>query len=420
MNLLDIILVIILLSLSALASATETAFTASAIGKLHKLKADGNKFAKEVLKMLKHKSKVISSLLIANSVVNILATSLVTAIFLELFGESGTGIAAVVMSVAIIVFGEVLPKAIAIAFPEKFVVTIAPGLKLVVKILSPFTWCLDKLILIVTKLLRLSNLPTVNPAEEIRGLIEQQHEEGQFIKTDRDMLGGLLDLHSVLVKDIMVHRSRVFTLDVDLGVKEILERSLEATYSRIPIWQGDPENIIGILHIRSLAKALYECNYKYENVKISQYLSDPMYIPDNANIKVQLDVFRSTKNHFGIVVNEYGEIQGILTLEDVLEEVVGQIEDEHDKEVLGILQKGDRIFVRGDVTIRDLNRELNWHLPDDEASTIGGLVINELGRIPEQGEKISIYNLKIAIIKVANGSIKKLRLEPLEGSHHSA
>jgi Mg2+/Co2+ transporter CorB len=407
--------VIILLAISAICSASETAVTGSSPGKMHKLKSEGSNRAALVVKLLKNKGRLISSLLVANTVVNILSTSLVTTLFIELYGEQGTAMASFFMSVVIIIFGEVLPKAIAVVHPEKIALAIAPVLNSLVLILTPINTFLNLIIKGTALIFNIGKDQLVSAAEEVRGMIEYQLEEGNVFKSDRDMLGGVLDLSSITVADIMTHRSHMFTINSDLPLEEITKQALNTPYTRIPLWKDDKDNIIGILHLRSLLKALHDNNFDYSKLKLENFITEPWYIPENVQVNLQLSEFRKRRNHFAIVVDEYGALRGVVTLEDAVEEIVGQIEDEHDIQK-DLIEKQDenKYIIEGIAPIRDVNRELDWNLPDEDASTIAGLIMHETGRIPEEGEEFKLFNLKMTIIRRQANRIKTLLVELIE------
>jgi Mg2+/Co2+ transporter CorB len=407
--------VIILLAVSAICSASETAVTGSSPGKMHKLKSEGSNRAALVVKLLKNKGKLISSLLVANTLVNILSTSLVTTLFIDLYGEQGTALASFLMSIVIIVFCEVLPKAIAVVHPEKIALSIAPVLNSLVLILTPINVLLNLIIKFTAIIFNIGKDQLVSAAEEVRGMIEYQLEEGNVFKSDRDMLGGVLDLGSITVADIMTHRSHMFTINSELPLEEITKQALNTPYTRIPLWKDDKDNIIGVLHLRSLLKALHDNSFNYSKLKLENFITEPWFIPENVQVNLQLSEFRKRRNHFAIVVDEYGALRGVVTLEDAVEEIVGQIEDEHDIQK-DLIEKQDenKYIIEGIAPIRDVNRELDWNLPDEDASTIAGLIMHETGRIPEEGEEFKLFNLKMTIIRRQANRIKTLLVELIE------
>ncbi|MGI4776325.1 MAG: HlyC/CorC family transporter [Janthinobacterium lividum] len=417
MTILLTVIILILLAISGLLAATETAITASSPGKLHKLKASGNKRAELVLEILREKEKVISTMLIGNSLINTICTTLATAVFIEIFQDHNLGaiVSSGVMAVLIIVFAEVIPKAIAVAKAENITLLTAPAIGAFLKFLNPVNVTLAYGTKIFCRILNIDLKQEVSGTEEVRGVIEHQHQEGNFYKADRDMLGGILDIRDMTVSEIMVHRSNIVAIDANAGSKEMVRLALTSPYTRIPIWRDNKENIIGILHIKDLLKALHKCNNDVQKVNLQEIIISPWFIPDNAPAIHQLHAFRERKTHFACVVDEYGDIQGIITLEDILEEIVGQIDDEHDKSSQAIIKKSqDEFLISGSITIRDLNRELNWNLSDEFANTLAGLIIHEIERIPNQGETIELFDLKFTVIKKTANRIDTLRTKVLK------
>ncbi len=411
MLLIIIIAIICLLFLAAFISATETAITASAPGKLHKLKSEGDEKASLVLDVLKIKPKVISTLLIGNSIANTLCTTLATSVFIELLGDMGTVISSIVMSFLIIVFSEVIPKAIAVAKSEKIALITTPTLMVFLKLFEPLNKVLGYIVKIFCFIFRINLNQEISGEEEVRGVIEHHMHEGNVIKDDRDMLGGILDIRNMVIGDIMIHRSKIIAIDINIPNDKIFKTALDSRHTRIPIWENSPDNIIGILHIRDLIRKIHGTKINLKDLNIRSLLTNPIFIPDNALVTGQLNLFREGNSHLACVVDEYGDLQGIITLEDILEEIVGQIYDEHDNMQSKIRSDIEGEYViDGSVPIRDLNRELNWDLPEDEATTLAGLVINQMKKIPNPGEFMIIDDLKIIVQKKTQNRIKSLRI----------
>lgn len=416
MTLFLVIIISIMICLSALLAATETAITASSPGKIHKLKVEGNRRAELVLKVLKTKEKVIGSLLIGNSLINTICTTIATSLFIDLLGDNGTVVASAVMAFVIIVFAEVVPKAIAVVKAEQLALFASPTIIFFLKLLKPVNAFLEVVIKIFCFIFRINLNQTVSGTDEVRGVIEHYHQEGNVYKSDRDMLGGILDIRNMTVSEIMTHRSNIIAINIDLSTEEIVRSALVSSpHTRIPLWKENPDNIIGILHMRDLLRALYEKDNDPKRINIKEVISLPWFISDNALVTQQLHAFRERKSHFACVVDEYGDLQGIITLEDILEEIVGPITDEHDKPLNTIIQKSENEFIiNGSETIRDVNRELNWNLPDEDANTIAGLIIHKMERIPNQGETVNMYNLEITISKKIANRIDCVRVIVLE------
>ena len=403
-------LIIGLLAFGALMAAGETSITASAPGKLHKLKSDGNKRATTVLKIIKIKDRVISTLLIGNSLANTLCTTIATSLFIDILGDDiGTVVASIVMSFVIIVFSEVVPKAIAVAKPEKIALFTAPAIVLLLQLFKPLNILLAYVVKIFCFVFRINLKQEVSVEDEVRGVIEHHMHEGNVVKDDRDMLGGILDIRNMVTGDIMIHRSKVFAINIDTPNEKLLKTALASNHTRIPIWEKAPDNIIGILHIKDLVRKIHGAKINIKEINVRSLLKAPIFVPDNALLTQQLQLFKEGQSHLACVVDEYGDLQGIITMEDVIEEVFGQIYDEHDYTHNKIAKNSENEYIiDGSLSIRDVNRELGWDLPEAEATTIAGFVINEMKKIPNQGEFITIDNLKIVVKKKTQNRIKTL------------
>lgn len=419
MILLKLVLVVTLLIILAFLSAAETAVTAASPGRMLKLQSQGNKNALLVLGLLKIKEKIISSFLIANSIINTVCTTIATALLISLYGsQNGMIISSVVMSILIIIFAEVLPKSIALAKSEAIVLKSSYVIRGLLWIMRPINKALALAIRGFCKLFRIDLNAEMSGTEEVRGMIEHHHQEGNVFKADRDMLGGVLDIRDMRLDEIMIHRSDMLSVDMDLEIKDIVSQAMKTTHSRVPLWQDNKDNIVGILHMRSLLTELYSVNYDLGKLELTKFVSKPWFVPDNTLVSQQLHSFRNKRNHFAVVVDEYGDLQGIVTLEDILEEIVGQIDDEHDSASRRIVNKGKNKFLfDASISIRDLNRELNWNLPDENASTFAGLIMHDLERLPEQGERFELLGLGITVRKKYSNRIQNVfveRLEPTE------
>lgn len=410
----SVFLVLILLGISAFFAAAETAVTAASPGKIQKVKAKNVKKANIVFALLKQKEYVISTLLIVNSAINTIATTIATAAFISLLGDDGTLITSGVMSIMIIVFAEVIPKAIAVARAESVILMSSNIVVNALRILQPVNFVLRLILRLFCYIFRIKLVQNVSGTEEVRGIIEHHVEEGNVFKSDRDMLGGILDLGNLTVSEIMIHRFQMISIDADLPVKDITSQALQSSYTRIPLWQKSKDNIVGILHIRDLVKSLHSNNFDYSKIHIQDFISKPWFIPDHALVSHQLHSFRQKRIHLALVIDEYGVLLGMLTLEDILEEIVGQIEDEHDHISQRIIKKSSNTFIiDGSTPIRDINRELEWSLPDDHANTMAGLIIHEVHKIPQAGEIFEMLNLRITIKKRISNRIKTIMVELL-------
>ncbi|MFK8040337.1 MAG: HlyC/CorC family transporter [Rickettsiaceae bacterium] len=414
MTLFLIIIIVVLVALSALFSATETAITASSIGKIHKFKNDGDGRAKLAIKILRSRGKVISAMLIANTLVNIISTTTATALFIDLVNDQHLGaiIASIVMSFTIIVFAEAIPKAIAVILAERILLFEAYIIAVFLKIFGPINFVLNILVTLVCKLFKINLNAQVSGTDEVRGIIQHQHHEGNVYQADREMLEGVLDIRDISISEIMIHRSDITSINLDKFNSEVFQTILSKSYTRIPVWQEKQDNIVGMIHIRDLFQTLAENSYDFSKVDIKSIITKPWFVPDHVTAIEQLNAFKQRNNHFACVIDEYGDLQGIITLEDILEEIVGKIYDEHDQLSPNISRQSDSSFIiDGSTTIRDINKELDWNLPDEEANTIAGFIINHIQTIPKQNEEITIDDMTFFILKKINNKIKSVRVQ---------
>lgn len=406
------ILVVFLLSLASIVSALETATVAASPGRIQKYRANEEK-RKLLSKLLKNKERLISTMLIIYSIVCTVATALATTIMIHIIGDRfGAIVASIVMSVLIIVFAEVIPKAIAVSKAERIVLKFASFMEKALIVMKPINYALQIILRVFCYIFKIELSSDITATEEVRGVIEHYHQEGNVIKNDRDMLGGVLDLRHIDVEEIMVHRSQIISINADLPAEEIIDQALNTPYTRIPLWQGNKDNIIGILHMRNVLKRLYDNKADLSKIDIKDFILEPWFVPENALLSRQLTEFKSRRSHMAIVVDEYGDIIGILTLEDILEEIVGQIDDEIDTATSSIIQKEKNLYlIDGTTTIRDINRELNINISDENAHTIAGLIMNSLERLPNVGDKLEFMNLTITTVKKQAHRIKQVLIE---------
>ncbi|MEK1927276.1 MAG: HlyC/CorC family transporter [Rhizobium giardinii] len=413
-----IISVLGLLVFSAFFAGAETALTAVSRSRMHTLESNGDISAGIVVRLIARRDRMIGTLLIGSNLVNILASSLTTSLFLGLFGDSGVAFATVIMTILLVVFSEVLPKSWAIAAPDRFALAVAPLVRLLVIFVGPLSSLVNGIVRRILGLFGVnlsSEMPMLTAHEELRGAVDFLHREGSVIKADRDRLGGVLDLGELEVSDIMIHRTSMRGINADDAPEVAVRTVLESPYTRMPVWRGSTDNIIGVVHAKDLLRALAEPDVEPENLDIVRIAQKPWFVPETTNLKEQLNAFLRRKMHFAIVVDEYGEVQGLVTLEDILEEIVGDISDEHDLEIQGVRQEADgSIVVDGSVPIRDLNRALDWHLPDEEATTVAGLVIHESKSIPEERQAFTFYGKRFTVMKRVKNRITRLRIRPAD------
>jgi len=410
-------IVIACLLVSAFFSASETALTGASRASMLRLSKQGNREAGVVSSLIAMRERLIGALLLGNNIANIGASALATGIFTAWFGEVGVLYATGVMTVMVVIFAEVLPKTIAINAPDRLALVVARPMQLAILVLGPALTLIEGIVRVLMRGLGVkigANQPILSPIERLRGAVDLLHHEGKVEKHDRDMLGGLLDLRELQVSDVMIHRTEMVTVNADLAPEELVREVLASEYTRIPLWREKPENIIGVLHAKDLLRAIRAAEGDMTRIDVSSIALPPWFVPEMRPVSEQLKAFRRRKTHFAMVVDEYGEVEGIVTLEDILEEIVGDISDEHDVVVAGVRAQPDgSVVVDGSVPIRDLNRAMDWHLPDEEATTVAGLVIHEARSIPERGQSFTFHGFRFRVLRRERNRITALRIVPV-------
>lgn len=412
-----ITVVIGLLLLSAFFSGSETALTAASRARMHALESEGNERAKRVNALLERPERLISTILLGNNLVNILASALATSLLINLFGEVGVFYATGLMTVVVVVFSEVLPKTYAIAYPDRIALFVAPAMRILIPVLRPAVFLIETLVAGILKLTptHVDDEANILAAhDEIRGTIDLQARDGTVPKHDADMLGGILDLRDLQVADIMIHRTKMETLEAGSDPRDVIDEILKSQYTRMPLWKDEPENIVAVLHTKDLLTALGRVGWDVAKLDIMSFAQEPWFVPDTTSLKTQLNQFLKNKAQMALVVDEYGEVQGLITLEDILEEIVGQIADEHDTHEMSIRPQADgTVNVDGTVAIRDLNRHMSWSLPEEEATTIAGLVIHEAQTIPEPGQVFTFHGYRFEVLRKSRNKIAAMRIKHL-------
>jgi Mg2+/Co2+ transporter CorB len=414
---LSILIILVCLLLSFFFAGSETALMAFSRARMLRLEKKGNRKAGIVNRLLDARERLIGALLLGNNAVNIAASSLATSVFLLWFGDVGVIYATVIMTLLVVVFAEVLPKTIAINDPDRIALLSAKPMQWVMRLLGPVLAAIEALVRTILRIFgaRLGDdLPLLSAHEELRGAVDLLHHEGGVEKHDRDMFGGLLDLRDLAVSDVMIHRTEMITVNADDAAEDVVKAVLAAPVTRLPLWRESAENIIGILHAKDLLRAIQAADGDLSKVDIATLARPPWFVPDIRPLSEQLKAFRRRKTHFALVVDEYGEVMGLVTLEDILEEIVGDISDEHDITVSGCKPQPDgSVVVDGAVPIRDLNRLMDWSLPDEEATTIAGLVIHEARAIPEAGQSFTFHGFRFRVLKKQRNRITALHVTPL-------
>ena len=418
-------IILFLLVMSGFFSGSETALTAASRGKLRAQADKGSKGAERALKITEDNERLIGSVLLGNNLVNILATSLATALLTRLFGESGVALATLVMTFLVLIFAEVLPKTYAITNAESAASLVSRPIGIVVTVFAPIVSVVRLLVRGVLRMLGVQVDPDINilaVREEIAGALHLGHSEGVVEKEDKDRILGALDLRDRVVEEIMLHRSGIEMIDADSDPSEILQQCLQSNHTRLPVFRDDPENIIGVIHAKDLLRAMYkliggpEGDAKaLEKFEVASVAMKPYFVPETSTLDEQMRQFLRRRTHFALVVDEYGSLQGLITLEDILEEIVGEITDEFDPDADHQLAPGEdgNYYVDGAMTIRDLNRATDWSLPDDEANTLAGLVIHEAQMIPTPGQVFSFHGFRFEVTARDGNRITQLKIRPL-------
>ncbi len=414
----SVAIIFVLVSLSAFFSGSETALTAASKARLTGLEKEGNARAGLVNQIRERKERLIGSLLLGNNLVNILASSIATSVLIKLVGEAGVVYATLVMTLLILIFAEVLPKTYALHYADKMSMAIAPIIRVIVWVFFPVAEAINRIVRFTLKLFGsdLSKVSAGSHMDVLRGVIEMHQGPDQETLDQRAMLRSILDLKDVWVEEIMTHRKNVQMVNSEDDVQVIVEAVMASPYTRLPVYAGDPDNIIGVMHAKALLRALQAHHGQVDEINVQTLIAEPWFIPETTDLWDQLQAFRSRREHFAIVIDEYGDVQGIVTLEDILEEIVGEIDDEHDIAVSGVRkQSGGAYLIDGTVTIRDLNREFHWDLPDEDYSTIAGLLIHEAKIIPNAGQSFSFYGFQFDVVKRHRNQITLVRVMPDTG-----
>ncbi|MDE1938828.1 MAG: HlyC/CorC family transporter [Alphaproteobacteria bacterium] len=411
--------IVVLMVVSAFFSGSETALTAVSRGKMHQLERDGSQAAASVNRLIANRERMIGALLLGNTFINILMSSLATSVLEDRLGHRVVAVVTVLMTLLILIFAEVFPKTLAIVRTDRFALAVAGPLKYVVGVLAPVVASVQA---VVWHMLRLFNVrkedveSTALAHDEIRGTVFLRHQEGSVERESRDMISGVLDLRELRVGDVMIHRKSMMTVSADQSAEQIVRALMATHHARVPVWREQPENIIGVLFTKDVVRAVLANNATLRALDIDTLITPPWFVPETMALEELLDAFRERRSHFALVVDEYGVILGLVTREDILDEVFGRIPDEHG----AITQTGIRpqpdgsFYIDGVTTIRDINRALDWNLPDDEATTLAGLVIHEARTIPDVGQRFAFYGYKFEILRRQRNQITALRVVPLE------
>lgn len=417
--------ILFLLVLSGFFSGSETALTAASRGKLRSQADKGSRGAARALRITEDNERLIGSVLLGNNLVNILAASLATSLFTRAFGEGGVALATLVMTLLVLIFAEVLPKTYAITNAETAAARVSSAIQVVVTLFSPVVAAVRWLVRAILRVFGVRTDPDSHilaVREEIAGALQLGHSEGVVEKEDRDRILGALDLGDRAVEEIMLHRSQIEMIDADSDPELILSQCLESSHTRLPVFRGEPDNIVGVVHAKDLLRGMHKLMFGpdaspkgLQDFNISDVAMAPYFVPDTTTLDDQMRQFLRRRTHFALVVDEYGSLEGLITLEDILEEIVGEITDEFDPDAELAIQKtkDGQFLVDGSMTIRDLNRAKDWNLPDEEANTIAGLVIHEAQMIPTAGQVFSFHGFRFEVVGRKQNRITKLKIRPL-------
>ena len=412
------VFILILLLLSAFFSASEISLISISRGRLHGLVRRGAASARRVEKLRENKECLIASITIGNNLINVLASSLATGLAIATFGPSGVFIATLVMTILIVAFAEILPKTYAVYHADRVALAVSLPMTWVVRLLAPLATTVTQGLLkglglsLEAELAAGARERKENEEEDLRGAIELHGRHGAPEERDeRAMLRSVLELDEVRLEEVMIHRKDMKAINLDQTTSQIISDVLANRYSRIPLWRDEPENIVGILHTKNLLKAIHEHDHQWESLDIEKLATDPWFVPETTTLRDQLEAFRRRREHFALVVDEYGALMGIVTLEDIIEEIVGTIEDEHEPVSSAAHVEDDgALLLPGMLTLRDFNREYDLSLPDDEVTTLAGLIMHKARRIPRVGESFDLYGLSFQIVERRRNRIALLRV----------
>lgn len=412
----SLIAIFVLLLLSAFFSGSETAMTASNQPRMHNLERQGNKNAALVNRIKEKKERMIGALLLGNNMVNIASSALATSVLISLFGDVGVLYATLTMTVVVLIFSEVLPKTYAIHHADNMAMSVARPLRLLIFLFAPVTFLISGVVRAILKIFGadISQVYGDNHTEILRGAIEL-HNEGtdEEVSEQRAMLHSILDLADLDVGKVMTHRRQVEMLDAGQPPELTIEEILDSQYSRLPLWKDQPDNIIGIVHVKAVLKEMQIKGVLAKDLDLAGIAVEPWFVPITTTLFDQLQAFRERREHFALVVDEYGSFMGIVTLEDILEEIVGDIDDETDEIVTGVRRQANGSYmIDGTVTVRELNREFDWNLPEGDYSTIAGLLLFQSQRLPEVGQSFNFFGCRFDVVKRQRHQITLVRVTP--------
>lgn len=412
----SIVAICALLFLSAFFSGSETALTAASRARIHRLSREGSRRAVAVRRLIQHKETLLGALLLGNNLVNITASALATSVFIQLFGDAGVAYATVAMTALVLIFSEVLPKTYAITNPDRMALAVSPYVLTLTRLFGPVVNGVQRIVRLTLRLFGIdisAQQHVLSAHEEIRGVVDLHASEGGLVKAHRDMLGSILDLDDVTLEEVIIHRSNMAAIDADEPIDKLFEQIVESPYTRLPLWQDNSDNIIGVINVKDVLRAYRTTKGELSAIDIRALAAAPWFVPETTTLREQLNAFLEKHAHLALVVDEYGALMGMVTLEDILEEIVGDISDEHDRLMSGVRRRPDgSVTVDGTVHIRELNRKMDWSLPDEEAATVAGLVLHVAERIPNPGDVFEVNDFKLEVLRRQRNQITSVRIVP--------
>ena len=405
-------ILVVLIFLSAFFSGSETGLVSLNRFKLRHLAKKDHRGAKRASRLLERPDRLIGLILLGNNFVNILASSIATIIGIRLFGEVGVAIAAGLLTLVILIFSEVAPKTLAVLHPERIAFPASFILEILLKVFYPIVFLINY---VANGLLKLFGVSITHEkhqnisSEELRTLVS---EAGSMIpKRHQKMLTNILDLEKVTVNDIMIPRNEIIGIDLDIEWENIVKQLRHGRHTRLPVYRTDINNVVGLIHVRNVIDVLI--NPDASKNDLTDHIRSAYFVPENTPLNTQLLHFQREKRRIGLVVDEYGDVQGLVTLEDILEEIVGQFTSDPANMVKDILAQDDGTFlIDGSATIRDLNRTMHWNLPTDGPKTFNGLILEQMENIPEPGTSILIAGYPIEIMQIKDNTVKVARFNP--------
>lgn len=404
--------------LAGFVSGSETAITGASKAHLYHLAKKGDVKAKKVIALQEKMTTTIGTILVVNQMVVYFIPIITTLFAVKYLTVAETTIMQAITAILLVIYAEIFPKMLAIQFTSKYALFIAPFVSGVVVILNPIISILEYCAKLTLRIIgiKIGSGNFVNKSdEELRGAIEMHSSGGDEEELQKKgMLKSILDLEDISVNHIMVHRKNLRTIDASLPIEKIAEELMNCQFSRIPLWKDNPENIIGILKTKTFFRAMQINKGKFDNIKISNLMSVPWFIPETTHLLDQLNNFQKKREHFAVVVDEYGDLMGCITLEDILEEIVGDIGDEYDTVATGMKMQPDGcVVIEGSTPIRDINRQFDWHIPEEETATIAGYIMHELRKIPDIGQVYVLSDYKVEILRRQRNQIGLVKISPV-------